>query len=43
MKKDAVRYAMQENSMQNTCIKGIVKITILSDIKVYPCTSLYHN
>lgn len=33
--QDAIKYAQQENSLKNTSTKGIVKITMPSDIKVY--------
>lgn len=33
--EDAIKYAIQENEIKNTDKKGIVKITMPSDIKVY--------
>lgn len=32
---DAIKYAQQENSLKNTSTKGVVKITMPSDLKVY--------
>ena len=33
--QDAIKYAQQENSLKNTSTKGVVKITMPSDLKVY--------
>ena len=34
-KEDAIKYARQENSLKNTNTKGVVAITMPSDIKIY--------